>query len=391
MEIINWTTKKDLNPDWPSNNRPAGNVKKIIVHHDAVARPQEYDDYSRYLSQAKDMERRMAADGAKGLQYHFKINNIGQIYQIRPFTLTTWHATNLTVNRESVAICLDGNMEEVQPTREQFVALKELLDWLCTKNPQFPADQDDVFGHFEVTLNATACPGKNLRDWVVAYRNSRGNVAVPQVPFNNGTMSNAEAPKQPEVPQPQPETPKPTIDEQEITNLRNQINALTVERNNANAARDAAIVRANEADSTIKNYAEQIKGLNEEVKLKVERLAEANKNNGVLGLKLQGFEESLAKQSKELTDEKNKIKLVDATPVELAVEVFKRLNLSKGGIMSIATKTAAKRALRGALAVIIAGLAAKYGNSEYWLLIAPAINGISKYMREKWGIDLQII
>jgi hypothetical protein len=69
---------------------------------------------------------------------------------------------------------LHGNFETQTPTAKQTQALKELLDWLSTKNPQFPADQGDVFGHRE--LRSTLCPGRNLIGWVQNYRRKLGRI-----------------------------------------------------------------------------------------------------------------------------------------------------------------------------------------------------------------------
>jgi len=92
------------------------------------------------------------------------------------------------------------------PTREQYEALKQLLDWLCTQNPQFPADQNDVFGHREVSDSYTACPGDLLLPFVQEYRNTNGNPNIPNVPYDWVSL-------QPATPTPKPaETPTaPTL------------------------------------------------------------------------------------------------------------------------------------------------------------------------------------
>ncbi len=57
-------------------------------------------------------------------------------------------------NRNSVGICLQGNMEEEQPTESQLNTLKKELD-----NYNIPIKQ-----HKEIF--ATLCPGKNLSKWL---------------------------------------------------------------------------------------------------------------------------------------------------------------------------------------------------------------------------------
>jgi len=50
------------------------------------------------------------------------------------------------------------------------------------------------------------------------------------------------------------------------------------------------------------------------------------------------------------------------------------------------------RFLRGLVALIIAGLVVKYGKEPWWVFgLAPLLNSLSKYVRDKWGLDLQII
>ncbi len=167
-----------LNPA-PPETRPVGNIRKIVVHHDAVVRPHDYDSMARYRSEAAGHYNSLGP----GLQYHFKIDNTGEIFWLRPFTATLWHASNLDINRTSVAICVDGYFHpphNQQPTREQLEALKQLLDWLCTQHPEFPASQPDVFAHWEIALPAypTACPGNILLPHVQQYR-LRSKIDIP--------------------------------------------------------------------------------------------------------------------------------------------------------------------------------------------------------------------
>ena len=150
-------------------------ISKIIVHHDAQWRPEAYDDLTRYIQQANFHIGR----GEDGLQYHYKISNLGDVYQTRNWTDTLWHCGNYPVNRASIAICLDGDFTQQQPTAQQLSALQGLLDELCQNHPEFPADSNDVFGHGEV--GSSACPGFNLLPSVQKYRNG-GSISVTAPP-----------------------------------------------------------------------------------------------------------------------------------------------------------------------------------------------------------------
>jgi len=160
---------KYLNPA-PPETRAVSKIASIIVHHDAVVRPHDYDTMARLRNEAAVHYNNLGP----GLQYHYSIDNVGEIFWVRPHEATLWHAGNLAVNRTSIAIKLDGYFHpgiNQQPTKEQLEALQQLLDKLCFQHPEFPATQQNVFGHREVT--ATACPGELMINRVISYRNSK--------------------------------------------------------------------------------------------------------------------------------------------------------------------------------------------------------------------------
>lgn len=167
-EIIDLTGDSYLNPvpaiyDNGQHNRTIASIKSISVHHDASVRPHDYDSVALYHQEAAGHYTRLGP----GLQYHYKIDNTGQIFHIRP--LSTWlYCVGSAENVSTVAVCLDGNFETQQPTREQFEALFQLLKSLCTQHPEFPATWPDVRPHAD--FSSTACCGKNLRDRIYAIQ-----------------------------------------------------------------------------------------------------------------------------------------------------------------------------------------------------------------------------
>lgn len=208
-EMIDLRSDGYLNPT-PPEYRPVGNIQSIIIHHDAATRPHDYDSVARYRSEAA----LHYANLGPGIQYHFKIDNVGQIFHLRDYNATLWHASNLPVNRTSLAICVDGYFHSPinqQPTREQLEALNQLLDHLCTEHPEFPATTGDVYGHRQV--GATACPGDIFFPYVDEYRRT-GDINIPSSigydwpTFQPAAVSPVETPPQPTPPS--PPVPEPT-------------------------------------------------------------------------------------------------------------------------------------------------------------------------------------
>lgn len=200
-ETVDLTGDSYLNPvpaifDNGQHNRPVGAITSIAIHHDASIRPHDYDSIARYRQEAAEHYKRLGP----GLQYHYKIDNTGTIFHIRPDT--TWlYAVGSGENVSALMICLDGNFEVQQPTREQFEALSQLLIWLCESRPDFPATYPNVRSHSD--YSATACCGANLRDWVFRI-NSRADVErIPDVPYDWPEYQPAPAPVPP-APAPAP-------------------------------------------------------------------------------------------------------------------------------------------------------------------------------------------
>ncbi|MET3349052.1 UNVERIFIED_ORG: hypothetical protein ABID57_000721 [Arthrobacter sp. UYEF1] len=161
-QIIDLTGDSYLNPvpavfDNGVHTRRVGQITSLSIHHDASLLQHDYDSVARYHSEAAEHYKRLGP----GMQYHYRIDNVGQIFQIR--ALTTWlYCVGSSENVTTLAICLDGNFELQQPTREQLEALYQLVENLCTQHPEFPATWPDVRPHSD--FSATACCGANLRN-----------------------------------------------------------------------------------------------------------------------------------------------------------------------------------------------------------------------------------
>ena len=154
MKIIDITKKLPF-----KNSNGTMDPKKIdtvVVHHDAQFRPERYSSLARYVAQAKYH----ITKGFGHISYHYIIDNIGDIYQCLPETEVAYHCGVLSVNRKSIAVKFDGNMETQQLTPRQLKAYKELMIYLTTQRPDLPKVlRPSIKGHKEVKPT-TACPGK---------------------------------------------------------------------------------------------------------------------------------------------------------------------------------------------------------------------------------------
>lgn len=158
-----------------THQRNVGTIKSISVHHDAGQRPHAYDSVARYRNEAAAHYQRLGP----GLQYHYKIDNQGTIFKIRPHS--TWlYVVGSAENVSTIAICLDGYFHppyNEKPTREQYEALGQLLVNLCEQHPEFPATYPDVRPHRD--FSQTACCGDTFAPWVYAIQNKATALNVP--------------------------------------------------------------------------------------------------------------------------------------------------------------------------------------------------------------------
>ena len=220
-QIIDLTGDNYLDPigasyDNGTHQRAVGTITSISVHHDAQYRPHDYNSVDRYHAEAATHYTRLGP----GLQYHYKIDNVGQIFQIRP--LTTWlYVVGSAENVTNLAICLDGYLHNdstnqgQDPTREQFEALYQLCKHLCEQHPEFPATWPDVRPHSD--FSSTACCGNRLVPLIIPIVSD--DTAQTQL-LNRGTYDwpeyqpgYAPAPSPTPIPIPvptPPSTPAPT-------------------------------------------------------------------------------------------------------------------------------------------------------------------------------------
>jgi N-acetyl-anhydromuramyl-L-alanine amidase AmpD len=133
------------------------NISQVIIHHDGVDRPSKYNSIKRYISEANYH----ISKGWSHISYAYILDNTGEIFQCLPETEVAYHCGNLAINKKSIAIKFDGNMETQKLTEKQIVAYKELMKYLITKRPDLPKIVKGCEKpHREI--KATSCPGKNV-------------------------------------------------------------------------------------------------------------------------------------------------------------------------------------------------------------------------------------
>lgn len=157
-EKIEITDVRNKMPFKKSNGKMDKRVMDtVVIHHDAEFRPDVYPSLPRYINEANFH----ISKGYGHISYHYIIDNVGEIFYCLDETEVAYHCGNYAINLKSLAIKLDGNMEEQKPTKQQIKSLQKLLVWLTTQRPDIPKIlRNSIKGHRDI--KATACPGKNL-------------------------------------------------------------------------------------------------------------------------------------------------------------------------------------------------------------------------------------
>lgn len=114
----------------------------IIFHHAAIK------DIS-----AEEVDKLHRNKGWEGIGYHYFISKDGTIYEGRPESAEGAHT--IGKNRESIGICMEGNLEEEEITLNQITSVEYLSVYLCLKY-----DIKDILQHKDFAN--TLCPGKNF-------------------------------------------------------------------------------------------------------------------------------------------------------------------------------------------------------------------------------------
>lgn len=127
---------------WGNGLKMINKPKILIFHHSAIK-----------VITVEKIDELHKDKGWEGIGYHYFIAKDGTIYEGR--TEGAEGAHTIGKNRESIGICVEGNLEEEEITLNQIVSIEKLSLYLCLKY-----DISDIMQHKDFAN--TLCPGKNF-------------------------------------------------------------------------------------------------------------------------------------------------------------------------------------------------------------------------------------
>ena len=130
-------------------------VKYIVTHHTATPFDTSVDSIKKGSLHWLSTNDRLKYFGmGYKCDYHWLIDQNGKVYQGQPETLQSFHSGNDEINRQSVSICVVGNLQEYGMPIKQFTGL---LQTLMIVHKRYPVS---VLKHSMIV--STACPGANF-------------------------------------------------------------------------------------------------------------------------------------------------------------------------------------------------------------------------------------
>ncbi len=119
-------------------------VKFIVVHNSG-----------NHNSFEKIKNLHVNVNGWEDIGYHWLINKDGNLIKGRSEKFIGAHVFGH--NKNSIAVCLIGNLEKSPPTKKQ---IETLIKFLKQKIKKHNLSVENILGHKEMTENEKMCPGK---------------------------------------------------------------------------------------------------------------------------------------------------------------------------------------------------------------------------------------
>lgn len=161
-------------PDWDKERSP---VDTVVIHHTKNSSGMTWERlnaihlvrlYAGYYLHPREHEKQMTGkplwsghfrgDQQVFYAYHWLVRRNGDTERLLADTEIGWHAGDWDVNRRSVAICLDDDLEGSEPSHAALVAIARLA-----REHYGNVSRANIYGHREINPN-TACPGDLFLD-----------------------------------------------------------------------------------------------------------------------------------------------------------------------------------------------------------------------------------
>lgn len=134
-------------------------ITKIVLHHSLTS--QSLDFFKTLSSFENTHKERLGKKYGQpvsdtnypNIAYHYVISTDGLSAKTRNLEDVGYHASNISVNKESIGICLQGNLDYETPTEAQYTTLRGLIKMLRGKH-------GDLTLHEHKEYAKKTCPGK---------------------------------------------------------------------------------------------------------------------------------------------------------------------------------------------------------------------------------------
>lgn len=145
-------------------------IEKIVIHHSVTPRDLPLEQQINSFDKThKDRLHPKPNKYGYHIAYHYVIAGDGSYKKTRGFDEIGYHAGNWDMNKKSIGICVCGNFDEENPSKEQISALNKILKELVDN---YKLKETDIIFHKDVVSYKT-CPGLNfLRDNIKLDDNS---------------------------------------------------------------------------------------------------------------------------------------------------------------------------------------------------------------------------
>lgn len=132
-------------------------ITEIVIHHTAVSNEKQPDFSKQISSMARTHAQRLNNPWSDWttIQYHFVVWKDGESKQTRLLEDLWRHATNFSVNQQSIWICMTGNFDEELPHPKQIAKVNEIIQWLFKTYWTLKIS-------FHNEYAPKTCPGKNI-------------------------------------------------------------------------------------------------------------------------------------------------------------------------------------------------------------------------------------